>query len=78
MRYKDFRSKNLPIGSGAVESAVRRIINLRMKGPGILWLKENAEKMLLMRSYLKAGLWDELVQYTFENSFELSVGSMTP
>jgi hypothetical protein len=78
MRYDEFRSKNLPIGSGAVESAVRRIINLRMKGPGILWLKENAQKMLLMRAQLKAGLWDELVELTFENSFDLSVGSLTP
>ena len=51
--------KNIPIGSGAIESAVRRIVNLRLKGAGMFWLKENAEAFLHLRCQLKSGRWDE-------------------
>lgn len=66
MRYADFRAHGAPIGSGAVESAVRRVVNLRMKGNSIFWLPEHAEAMLHLRAYLKAGRWDELARATIE------------
>lgn len=65
MRYDLFEALCFPLGSGAVESGVRRIINMRMKGPGILWLRRSAQAMLLLRSYWKAGRWDELMQLLF-------------
>jgi hypothetical protein len=37
----------LPIGSGAIESAIRRVVNLRLKGPRIYWLKTSAEAVRL-------------------------------
>lgn len=40
----------LPVGSGAIESSIRRVINLRLKGNGIFWKEENAESMLQLRS----------------------------
>ena len=36
-QYKTFREKGLPTGSGTVESAIRRVINLRIKGAGLFW-----------------------------------------
>jgi hypothetical protein len=60
MQYRSFRARRLPIGSGCVESAIRRVINLRLKSPGKFWLRENAEAVLHLRSYLKAGHWDQL------------------
>ena len=62
MRYAAFRRRGIPLGSGAVESAIRRIINLRLKGPSMFWHGPNAECMLHLRSYLKAGRWGELMQ----------------
>ncbi len=62
MAYPTLKALRLPIGSGAIESAVRRVINLRLKGPCIFWYKENAEKMLMLRSYYKAGRWSLLKQ----------------
>jgi hypothetical protein len=61
MRYADFRARGIPLGSGGVESAIRRVVNLRLKGPSIFWRGPNAERMLHLRSYLKAGRWDELM-----------------
>ncbi len=40
---------------------MRRVVNLRLKGPGIFWRQPCAEAMLHLRAYLKAGRWDELV-----------------
>jgi len=45
-----------------VESDIRRIINLRMKGPSLFWRKENAERVLHMHAYLKAGRWEQLMR----------------
>ncbi len=60
MRYDELRRDGLPIGTGAVESAIRRIVNLRMKGPGIFWTPENAERILYLRCRAKAGRWSEV------------------
>lgn len=64
MTYASFRSKKIPIGSGSVESAIRRVVNMRMKGNGTFWLVKNAEAMILLRSYLKAGRFDDLVDWS--------------
>jgi hypothetical protein len=61
MDYALYRQRGLPIGSGAVESAIRRVINLRVKGPGLLWYEHNAEGMILMRAAALTGRWQELV-----------------
>lgn len=65
MRYSEICKQKLPIGSGAVESAIRRVINLRLKGASIYWLKETAEAMLMLRSYYKAGRWNTLKTFAF-------------
>lgn len=62
MSYLALKALKLPIGSGAIESAIRRVVNLRLKGPCIFWLRENANKMLMLRSFYKAGRWNILKQ----------------
>ena len=57
MHYSVFKEHNLPTGSGAVESAIRRVINLRLKGAGIFWTAEMAEVMLFLRSQLLCSRW---------------------
>lgn len=60
MDYANLKSQGLPIGSGAVESGIRRVLNLRLKGPGIFWHEDSADAMLMLRSYYKAGRWNML------------------
>lgn len=60
MAYGELKAKKLPIGSGAIESTVRRVVNLRLKGASIFWCRESAEAILLLRSYYKAGRWNML------------------
>ncbi len=44
-----FAAVGVPLGSGAIENAIRRVINLRLKGNSISWYEANAEGMLLLR-----------------------------
>lgn len=57
--YARFRRRGLPLGSGAVESAIRRVINLRLKGNSISWYEGNAEGMLVLRGLVLTGRWDD-------------------
>ena len=54
-QYRMFRENGLPTGSGTVESAIRRVINLRIKGAGMFWKRKNAEKMIFLRSLVLTG-----------------------
>lgn len=58
MQYQAVKDVKLPCGSGCVESAIRRVINLRLKSSGSFWLKQVAEYMLFLRSVLLSGRWN--------------------
>jgi hypothetical protein len=58
--YATFRRRGLPLGSGAIESTIRRVINLRLKGNSIFWQEENAEAMLVLRGLVLSGRWNEV------------------
>ena len=68
LRYATFREQGLPIGSGAVESSVRRVINLRLKGASITWTEEHAEGVLHLRAHAKSGRWRELEVIVLNNT----------
>jgi hypothetical protein len=59
LEYARCRRRGEPLGSGAIESAIRRVINLRLKGNSIMWYKDNAEGMLLLRCLVLSKRWDE-------------------
>ena len=58
--YATFQRQGLPLGSGAIESAIRRVINLRLKGNSIFWEEENAEAMLVLRGLVLSGRWNDV------------------
>jgi hypothetical protein len=62
LRYDWFQYRGRPLGSGAVESAIRRVVNLRLKGNGIYWKEENAEAMLVLRAAALTGRWQETME----------------
>jgi hypothetical protein len=63
--YAKARRAKMPIGSGTMESAIRRVVNLRLKGPGIFWHEDHAEQMLLLRTYYKSRHWQVLTTKAF-------------
>ena len=50
MQYEKSRAMKLPIGSGVIESAIRRVVNMRLKSPGSFWKLDFAEIMLHVRA----------------------------
>jgi hypothetical protein len=66
--YAKARRAKMPIGSGTMESAIRRVVNLRLKGAGIFWHEEHAEQMLLLRTYYKSKHWQVLTRKAFATS----------
>ena len=57
MQYRIFRANRVLCGSGCVESAIRRVINQRIKSAGSFWKKERAEYFLFLPSQLLSGRW---------------------
>jgi hypothetical protein len=66
LEYKRLRRRGLPQGSGAVESAIRRVINLRLKGPGLMWHAGNAEGALTLRAAAVTERWEETLSWVRE------------
>ena len=61
MRYVALEARQLSIGSGQVESAGRRVINLRFKAPGSFWTETTVSGLRHLRAAFKAGRWDEII-----------------
>jgi hypothetical protein len=60
--YAQVQQMNLPIGSGAIESLIRQVVNLRLKGAGKFWLADHAEMLLHGRCQWAAGQWNQFCQ----------------
>lgn len=56
--YREFLDNGWPIGSGAIESAHRWVIQKRMKQGGMRWSRDKAHRMASMRAlYASVGPW---------------------
>jgi len=75
LQYRKFRRRGLPCGSGAIESTIRRVINLRLKSNAMYWLAENAEAMFALRANLLSDRWEPMldaVQHTMSRDRRLT------
>jgi hypothetical protein len=57
--YAKALDAGLPIGSGEIESAHRYIIQKRLKIAGAWWKRDNARKMLALRTLRANGAWQK-------------------
>jgi len=58
-QYQRFLEEGYPIGSGTVESGVKRYKH-RLTGAGMRWSRRSAEEMLVIRSATMGGTFDDL------------------
>ena len=68
MRHDRFQHTCIPLGSGAMESAVRRVVDVRREGAGTFWTTTSTEAVMHLRSHLEAGRWDGLTRRVVERS----------
>jgi hypothetical protein len=59
LSYPHFRKIGIALGSGAIESSIRRVINLRLKNNATFWREPNAQSMLQIRAQVLSNRWDE-------------------
>jgi hypothetical protein len=59
MQYPRFQEQGWPIGSGCVESANKLVVEARLKGAGMHWLRENVDPMLALRNLVCSDRWSE-------------------
>ena len=59
LAYVQFQKLGIPLGSGAIESRIRQVINLRMKNNATFWREQNAEIMLQLRAQVISRRWDD-------------------
>ena len=57
--YARFQEEGFPIGSGAVESANKLVVEARLKGSGMHWERSNVNPMLALRCALCSDRWKE-------------------
>ena len=59
LAYDAARADGMPIGSGAVESANRHVVGVRVKQPGMRWTEPGLRGVLTLRALLRSGAWDD-------------------
>ncbi len=59
IRYAEFLAAGLPIGSGAVESGNKLVVEARLKGSGMHWAREQVNPMVALRNVVCSDRWDE-------------------
>ncbi|MCA1599334.1 MAG: ISKra4 family transposase, partial [Chloroflexi bacterium] len=63
MDYASYRARGLQIGSGNVESACKQLVSARLKQAGMIWDGEGAERVAVVRAWLKSERWQEAMTH---------------
>lgn len=59
--YPTYKAKGYFVGSGAIESGHKTVMQERIKLAGMRWYQESAEKLLALRTRLRSDLWESEV-----------------
>jgi hypothetical protein len=59
MEYPAYQRDGWPIGSGAVESANKLVVEARLKGAGMHWAREHVDPLLALRNVVCSDRWEE-------------------
>lgn len=73
--YACFSAQGLPIGSGIVESANKLVVQARLKGSGMRWVRGNVDAMLALRGAICSegrwsATWSSLRRYRAQRARE--------
>ena len=60
MQYHIFKQKGLQIGSGAIESAHKDVLQKRLKLSGQRWTKQGLQQIAQLRVAYKSGKWNQI------------------
>lgn len=63
MRYGDFKSRGLFVGSGVVEAGCRTVIGQRLKQSGMHWTVKGANSIIALRCSLQSNRWEDFWEH---------------
>lgn len=67
MDYYEYRTQNLPIGSGVTEAACKTIIKQRLCRSGMRWKDQGASIVIALKCLVQSKrwgqFWDKINQY---------------
>jgi len=72
IRYGWLRRRDLEIGTGAVEGAIKHIIGRRCDHGGMRWIKERAEAVLQLRCIEINGQWSLFERFVHDRLYALA------
>ena len=58
MRYSDYTSVHIPLGSGVTEAACKTVFTQRLKNSGMRWSHDGAKMILTLRTILLSRSWE--------------------
>ena len=59
--YPAYKAKGWFVGSGAIESGNKTVLQNQLKLPGMRWNISTAQYVLSLKAKLESGLWDSYV-----------------
>jgi hypothetical protein len=69
INYKEYIARGFFIGSGAIESANRSVLQRRLKLPGMRWNVENGQTIVTLMAKVKSNLWEKDVANVAYNKY---------
>ena len=57
MRYRDYKERHIPLGSGITEAACKTVFTQRLKLSGMRWKRAGAQQILNLRTMLLSRTW---------------------
>jgi len=73
MKLPDQLINQLLTGSGVIECAIRRVVNIREKSPASFWKLNFFETVISFRAQVLYGRWDNIIMnwaHLFRNDFK--------
>lgn len=62
MKYAEYRSVGIPLGSGVTEAGCKTVFTQRLKLSGMRWKREGAQQILNLRVLRVSGVWEQAYQ----------------
>lgn len=68
MRYSEYTSDHIPLGSGVTEAACKTVFTQRLKNSGMRWSHDGAKAILTLRTILLSKSWPSTYEASLENA----------
>jgi hypothetical protein len=66
MNYQEYKEKGYCIGSGAIESGNKKVIQQRLKQSGMHWSCQGGQSIAILRTKYCSNKWEEVEEFIYE------------